>query len=171
MARRGRPKKAGGRFPSGRLRPESAGVTYAALQRLRSLGTNQILETQVGRLLFLDELTLDQARAAWHIAEIYGRHDRAMGRRRAVASPSYEVGRGRDTGLVESEDEAERVQRARRAYARLQAALAACPRGVKPALEELCIEDRACPAGWMPRVRLALDLIAIELGIRRRPAR
>lgn len=171
MARRGRPKKAGPRHPAGRLKAQSAGVTYTALQRLRALGTNQLLETEVGRLLFLDELTLEEARAAWTVAEIYGRYDRAMGRRRATASPSYEAGRGRDPGLTESEDEAERSQRARRQWGRLQAAIAVCPRGVRPAVEELCIEDRACPAGWLPRVKLALELIALEMGIRRRPGR
>ncbi len=171
MGRRGRPRKAGPRHPSGRLKAESAGVTYTALNRLRSLGTNPVLETQVGRLLFLDELDLEQARAAWLMAEIYGRYDRAMGRRRSVVSPSYEAGRGRDPGAPESAEEADRSQGARRVWARLQAALRACPPGVRSALEELAVEDRACPAGSFPRVRLALEVLAIEMGIRRRRPR
>jgi hypothetical protein len=42
-----------------------------------------------------------------------------------------------------------------------------CPRGVKAALEELCVEDRPCPPGWLPAVRIALDMLAAPLGIRR----
>jgi hypothetical protein len=167
MAKRGRPRKSGVRSAGGRLK-ESAGITAAALHRLRQLGTNPILETEIGRLLFLDEITIDQAQAAWRIAEIYGRFDRAMGRRRSAASPSYEIGRGRDTAAAESEEEAERTQAAVRRYGRLQEALAFCPRGAKPAIEAVCIDDQVCPPGWLPQVKIALTLLAVELGIRRR---
>jgi hypothetical protein len=168
MTRRGRPKKPGPRHPGGQLKRETAGITATALQRLRALGSNPLLETQAGRLLFLEELTLDQAQTAWRIAEIYGRYDRAMGRRRSSASPSYEAGRGRDSGLAESDDQRARVKSTVRAFGALQAELRLCPRGVRPALEELCVEDRACPPGWLPAVRIALDMLAVALGIRGR---
>jgi hypothetical protein len=167
MARRGRPKKPGPRFPGGQLKPESAGITATALQRLRALGSNPLLETQVGRLLFLEELRPIDAQTAFRIAEIYGRYDRALGRRRGCASPSYEVGRGRDTGLHESDSERARAESAARRFGALQAEMRLCPRGVKGALEELCVEDRPCPPGWLPAVRIALDILAVPLGIRR----
>lgn len=167
MAKRGRKPKPGPRFPSGQLKPESAGITTTALQRLRALGSNPLLETQIGRLLFLEELRPIDAQTAFRIAEIYGRYDRALGRRRSLASPSYEMGRGRDTALMESDSERARAESAARVFGALQAELKLCPRGIKPALEELCVEDRPCPAGWLPAVRIALDILAVPLGIRR----
>lgn len=172
--RRGRPRAERARYPSGQAKPEGAGITGTALQRLRALGTNPILESQVGRLLFLGELELEQAQTAWRIAEIYGRYDRAMGRRRSAASPSYEIGHGlvrRGNGREESEDDAERKTTAVRRFGNLQAEIRLCPRGVKPAIEELCIEDRACPAGWLPQVKIALSILAEALGLRRRGQR
>jgi len=38
---------------------------------------------------------------------------------------------------------------------------------VKGALEELCVEDRPCPPGCLPAVKIALDMLAVPLGIRR----
>jgi hypothetical protein len=167
MARRGRPKKPGARYPGGQLKAETGGITGTALQRLRALGSNPLLETQVGRLLFLEELRPIDAQTAFRIAEIYGRYDRALGRRRSVASPSYEAGRSRDLGLHESDSERARAESAARRFGALQAELRLCPRGVKGALEELCVEDRPCPPGWLPAVRIALDMLAVPLGIRR----
>ncbi len=167
MARRGRPKKPGPRYPGGQLKAESAGITGTALQRLRALGSNPLLETQVGRLLFLEELRPIDAQTAFRIAEIYGRYDRALGRRRSTASPSYEVGRGRDVGLAESDSQRSRAESAARRFGALQAEIKLCPRGVKPALEELCVEDRPCPPSWLPAVKIALDMLAVPLGIRR----
>jgi hypothetical protein len=168
---RGRPKKDRPRYPGGQIKPEGAGITGTQLQRLRQLGTNPILETQVGRLLFLGELDLVQAQTAWRVAEIYGRYDRAMGRRRSAASPAYEAGRGRDTGLTESEDQAERATAAVKKFDRLQDALQEVmtwPRVARTALEELCIEDRAIPAEWLLEVKVALDRLSTALGLRRR---
>src|SRR5260370_19951199 len=135
MARRGRPKKPGPRFPGGQLKAETAGITGTALQRLRALGSNPLLETQVGRLLFLDELRPIDAQTAFRIAELYGRYDRALGRRRNAASPSYEPGRGRDAAHHESEAERSRSESAARRFGALQAEIRLCPRAVKGALE------------------------------------
>lgn len=169
MASRGRPRKDRPRYPSGQVKAEGAGITGTALHRLRSLGTNQVLETQVGRMLFLGELDLTQAQTAWRVAEIYGRYDRAMGRRRTAASPAYESGRGRDTGLAESDEEAERTRVAVRRFERLQDQLSdVCtwPRTARAALEELCVQDRAIPFEWFLEVKIALDRLAGPLGLR-----
>jgi hypothetical protein len=169
MSRKGRPKKPGPRHPGGQLKREDSGITTSSLQRLRALGTNPLLETQVGRLAFLGELTETEAQTAFRIAEIYGRYERSIGRRRQVASPSYEMGRGRDAGIAESEEARERSQAAARAFGALQAEIRLCPRGVRGPLEELCVEDRAPPPGWLPAVKVALNMLARELGIQRRP--
>lgn len=166
--KRGRPKKPGPRHPGGQLKQQDAGIPGASLQRLRALGTNPLIATQVGRLLYLGELTETEAAAAYRIGEIYGRYEQSIGRRRSVASPSYEAGRGRDIGLTESDSAAARAESAARAFGALQADLALCPRGVRPAIEELCVEDRACPPGWLPVVKIALGILAVELGITRR---
>lgn len=166
--KRGRPRSERERYPSGQVKPDSAGITTTALQRLRSLGTLPMLETQVGRLVFLGELTPLQMTTAHLIAEIYGRYDRAMGHRRSAASPAYEVGRGRDTGLYESENERERAKAAKRAFGELQAEIRLCPRGIKPMLEELCVEDRLCPPYALPAVKIALDMLAVSLRLTRR---
>src|SRR5258706_7167650 len=165
--KRGRPRADRPRYPSGRVKPESAGITGTALQRLRALGSNPLLETQVGRLLFLEELRPIDAQTAFRIAEIYGRYDRAVGRRRSAASPSYQAGRSPDLGLHESDAEKARAESAARRFGALQAEMRLCPRNVKGALEELCVEDRPCPPGWLPAVKVALDMLAVPLGIRR----
>lgn len=169
MANKGRPRKDRPRYPSGQVKPEDAGVTGTQLHRLRSLGKYQILETQIGRLLFLGEIDQVQAETAWRIAQIYGRYDRAMGRRRSAASPSYEVGRGRDTAATESDDEAERSRTAVRRFNRLQDEIRAIsPIGLASVLEELCVNDLVCPPGTLLTVKVALDRLAEPLGLRGR---
>lgn len=165
--KRGRPRADRARYPSGQVRPEGAGITSTQLQRLRALGTHPVLETQMGRLLFLGDLDIEQYRTAEHIAKLYGRYDRAIGRRRWAASPGYEIGH-RGDGRDESEDEAKRKAVAVRKFGALQAEMRLCPRGAKAAIEALCIDDQVCPAGWLPQVKIALDMLGEALGLRRR---
>ena len=167
--KRGRPRADRPRYPSGQIKPESAGITSTALQRLRSLGTLPLLETQVGRLVFLGELTPRQADVAHIIARIYAGYDRATGRRRNAVSPAYQRAfRGHDD--YESQDEAERSTAAVRRYGNLQAELRLCPRGAKRAIEELCVEDRICPPTSLPAVKIALDMLALWLHLTHRRA-
>ena len=58
------------------------------------------IDTTDGRSLrtrLIDARDLDdvETRAGFRLAEVWGRYDFAMGRRRQAASPSYEAGRGR----------------------------------------------------------------------------
>ena len=58
------------------------------------------IDTTDGRSLrtrLIDACDLDdvETRAGFRLAEVWGRYDFAMGRRRQAASPSYEAGRGR----------------------------------------------------------------------------
>jgi len=165
--KRGRPRADRPRYPSGKAKPEGAGITGTALQRLRALGTNPLLESPLGWLLYRGELGLEEWQAAGKIGEIYGRYDWAMGRRRSTASPSYEIG-FRGESNWESEDEAEAKATAVRRFGNLQAEIRLCPRGVKASIEELCVEGRACPPGWLPAVKIALNMLAESFGLRRR---
>jgi hypothetical protein len=169
---RGRPKKPGKRHPGGQLVQEPEGPSLAGWHRIREdavkLGSNPLIATQLGRLGYAGALTPVEVATGFRIAEIYGRYDRSIGRRRSIASPSYELGRGRDMAAQESEEARERAQGAARAFGALQAEIALCPRHIKGPIEELCVEDRACPPGWLPAVRIALGMLADALGIRRR---
>ena len=76
------------------------------------------IDTTDGRSLrtrLIDARDLDdvETRAGFRLAEVWGRYDFAMGRRRQAASPSYEAGRGRDAAN-ESDAESRRSIRARR---------------------------------------------------------
>jgi hypothetical protein len=172
MAKRGRPKKPGKRHPGGQLVQAPEGPSVAAWQRIAAdavkLGLNPLIGTQLGRLGFIGTLTPVEVATGFRIAEIYGRYERAIGRRRSAASPSYEMGRGRDTQAPESEEARERAQDAARAFGALQAEIALAPRGVRGPLEELCVEDRPCPPGWLPAVKIALGMLAEALGVKRR---
>jgi hypothetical protein len=59
--------------------------------------------THLGRMGATGELTDIEVTAGFKVAEVYGRFERSIGRRRTVASPSYEVGRGWDAGGEEDE--------------------------------------------------------------------
>lgn len=173
--KRGRPRADRPRYPSGQVKPVDPTITVAAWQRVRAhaarLSGMQIVGTQLGRLGFIGELNETEVATGLYIAEIYGRYDRAMGRRRSAASPSYEMGRGRDHGSRITEAERLRNVAAVHHFGELQAEIRLCPRGVKSALEELCVEDRACPPTWLPAVKIALDVLAVSLRLtRRRPS-
>lgn len=174
MTKKGRPKKAGPRHPGGQL-IQAADRDAIAWRRILDdairLGLNPLVATQLGRLGALGQLAAHEVETGFRIAEIYGRYDKAMGRRRSAASPSYESGHGRDTQAAESVPQRERAEAAIRAYGALQPEIRLCPRGVKSPLEELCIEDRVCPPGWLPAVKIALDMLSVSLGIRRRQSR
>lgn len=149
------------------MQAQAAGITENSLQRLRSLGTNPLLETQIGRLLYLDRITRTEYETAVRIAEIYRRFDESAGCRRWPASPSSEIGNGRS---LTHEDEAtrERASAATRDFGMLQCEMRLCPRGTRTAIEELCVDDRACPPGWLPNIKLALQMLAPALGMRTR---
>jgi hypothetical protein len=166
LGKRGAKKKPGPRYPGGQLKGMPVGVTGTQLQRLRAISKDPLLATQLGRLLFLEEITRGEYEAGVRIAEIYGRYECTIGRRRSVASPTYEAGRGRVAG--EDELARERAKDAARAFGALQAEIKLCPRRVRGPLEELCVEDRVPPPGSLPAIRIALDMLAAMWRIRRK---
>jgi hypothetical protein len=172
--KRGRPKKPGKRHPGGQLVQEPEGPSATAFKRVIDdsvkLSAGALLGTQLGRLGFLKALTPAEVATGFRIAMIYGAYERSIGRRRSAASPSYEIGRGRDAAAPESEEAIERARMAARAFGALQAEIKLCPRNVRAALEELCVEDRACLPGCLLAVRVALGMLAEPLGVKRATA-
>ena len=92
--RAGRPRKAGPRQPCGHLKSSGAEPpSPAQIKRIQTgllkSSTEQLLGDEVGRLYFHKLLTERQVSAAFRVADVYGREDRRMGRRRSCRSPSY----------------------------------------------------------------------------------
>lgn len=167
----GRPRLAGERWPSGRLRPDRASITAAHLQRLRAVSNDPLLGSQIGRLLFLGLLSQQEADAAWKVAEIYGRWHRAMGIKPAAVSPAYQRGYG--IGKAgDSDDDLRRHRRAVRRFDDLIAEIDAMETGrmhrLRLALERLCVHDAAPEPGAMRQVKQALGALARTMGLARR---
>jgi hypothetical protein len=104
--RAGRPRKAGPRQPCGHLRPSGAEPpSPAQIKRIQTgllkSSQDQHFATDPGRLYMLKLLTERQFSASIRVADIYGREDRRMGRRRSIQSPSYLIGRSGAGDLAE----------------------------------------------------------------------
>lgn len=168
MTKRGRPKLERQRYPSGQVRPADAGVTGTSWHRLRQLGTDPRIATEVGRLAYRGDISETESEVAVMIARIFGRHDRAIGARRFPASHDYEMGRG--SGKIDHEDEwqAEFNAAAMDMWGDLKAAMEPIQPIVRAALIELAVEDRTLPPMMLPEVRRALDSLAAPLGLKRR---
>jgi len=127
------------------------------------LGLDRRLGSEVGRLSLLGELTDTEAAAAFLVGEIYGRFERAEGRRRSAQSPSYEIGQGGEPG--EMADQEQRARRARKQFFRLQACLPAYPPGGRAVLEQVCCEDRSINSRYLDDLRGLLARVAAEFGL------
>jgi hypothetical protein len=162
---RGRPRADRPRYRSGQLRPVDAGITATQLQRLRAISRDPWLATQVGRMLFLGQLSQTEAEVAWRIGETIGKYDRALGRRRHPASPAYEVGYGRSEDIDTPEQEKRRITAVRR-HERLMAEIGYLDPGARTVrdIEDLCVADRVPMV--MRSVKEVLGMLAAPLGIR-----
>lgn len=168
MARRNKRRKSGARYPCGKLRPGTeGGVTLTLWQRIRAdglrLGADPKLGTELGRLGLIGELTGPQVTAGFRVAEFYGRFERAHGRKRGMASPSYEMGYGR--GENDKEDGAcaspgkKGCGCATCRFDNLQKALPTP--AIRDLVERLCVDNEVVPSSvYLEPVRLALDYLA-----------
>jgi hypothetical protein len=174
VGHRGRPPKAGDRYPGGQLKPDTREPLAPALLRrifraAKEGYADARLASQVGRLLYHRELTSGEAGTAFHIAEIYGRFEAQHGTRRTTRSPSYETGfssAGRATALLTSED-IERIQAIEAAWRALQDELEEYPRWVRGAIETLCVDDGAISSLYLADVRRVLAKLAMFFRSRR----
>lgn len=155
-------RKAGERYPSGKLKAHDGPLPGAAIRRIfdhgRALGLDERVATQVGRLHLLRELTETQVAAAELVGRTYGRFERALGKRRAAKSPSYELGhRGAWAAGSDAEE-----RRARAAFDRLQSLI---PVQARPVVEALCVEDIHIIPTHLPDVIRVLDKVAEDFGL------
>lgn len=166
MAKKGRPKKAGERYPSGDLKPTTEPIAPALLARIRTdgvaLGLDPRLGCEVGRLLLTSQLTTAQASVAFRIGEVYGRFERLKGKTRSVGSPSYQSGSRGEAGLAEENMTPVELGRLKQSilgaeaeFMRLQDEI---PGGrARAAVEQLCVEDRAVNPMLYPGIRELLE--------------
>jgi len=156
-AHRGRPPKAGERYPSGQLKPE---IPPALLVRIRAGVERGYLDarlgSQVGRLLFHRELTPAEAAAAFRIGEIYGRFERNNGLPRSTRSPSYEMGNAGGGGQSLDAETIQRIAADAETWEALQDELKNYPSRLCNLIEALCVEDEAVSFLELPELRKVL---------------
>lgn len=176
MGRRGRPRAAGERYPSGKLKPAEAqesGRDAAAWNRLKEDGIATLVDprigTAIGRAAMLGRLTARQAVAAFLIGEAYGRHERLQGLPpRNAASPDYQraysgaldiYARGDDNTITAHE---RRVSKARKRFERVSSLI---PAGrVRFLIEALCIEGTNLNELELDAIKPTLDSVARNFG-------
>jgi hypothetical protein len=150
--KRGRPAKAGERYPSGDLKRVRDERHHAVLPRMRELyrvardyGAVSALaldprmspDYAPGQLYLLGQVSQGQLDDGAMIARIYGRFERLHGRRRASASPDYQVGRrGREEA---PDDDAAAIEQD---FAMLRDCLVAQGAGAMAAVEQFWVEGR-----------------------------
>src|SRR5262245_29603916 len=105
MGKKGRPPKAGERYPSGKLKPKSAiePIAPAQWQRIATEAKRKTIDarlgTELGRLLLHGEISNKHMAVAVRVGEVYRDFERHKRLRRNVQSPSY--GAAGDTSIAE----------------------------------------------------------------------
>lgn len=178
-----RPKTRRDRFPSGKLRPETAspGMIRTMIDRAKQAASDPLLRTEVGRLRLKDEITSQQAAAAMRYAAIVGAYDRVKGMpRRTLASPSYQSGYGGSQGadredeeilaalaagadvtvLARGNDRLKATLRAQKRYEAARLALVGVGSAAMRAVEDVVIYDEIIVAGRWSDLRAGLDALA-----------
>jgi hypothetical protein len=164
----GRTRKAGERFPSGKLKPTAEPMSGALWQRIKRdgvrLGLDPRLNTELGRLNWFGELTIAQTAAGHRIAAIYGRYESFRKLRRSVASPSYMTASG-DAGMAEEllgeVGLAELEKKIRDATTAFQSLHREIPARLRSHVETLCVEDRPVSPALYLDLRAMLQRLAI----------
>jgi hypothetical protein len=151
VIRRGRPAKAGERYPSGDLKRRPNEQQHAVLPRVRELfrvaqGYNAVkalaLDPRMspdyapGQLFLLGLVSAGELEDGARIARIYGRFERLHARRRSSSSPDYRLGRGGGEGL---DDDAEAIEND---FALLRDALMVHGASALAAVEQFWVEGR-----------------------------
>src|SRR4051794_37895185 len=100
MAKKGRTRKDGPRYASGRLKPEPVGTPPAAVRRIVAMAESRALDatlaSQLGWLRLHKAIGDKQFAAGAHFATVVGQYERLMGLpRRTARAPSYERGYGK----------------------------------------------------------------------------
>jgi hypothetical protein len=165
----GRGRKAGDRYPSGKLKPTGNKPAIepfapALIQRIKRGAKNRWedarLGSEVGILLMSGELTAAQAAAAFRIASIYGAYEHYAGLHRSSASPSYDAARGDPLlGPDAQEKRDARENSATKTFLKLQSEI---PVTLRSAVEQLIVEDRLINSLLYHSLRTFLDQLAAK---------
>jgi hypothetical protein len=168
--------KSGARYACGKLKPQKqrSEIAPALWARIKAnairMGEDSRLGCELSRLSMMGELTLAQTAAGMRLAEIYGRFERSIGRRRSAASPAYAIGHG-DPDLAEDRmtDEqiaqlAETRGRVRQAFLDLQEDLPVYPPRARALVEALCVEDRPLEPPALEEAKAVLDHLVRAFG-------
>jgi hypothetical protein len=176
----GRPRRAGERYPGGKIKPADEGDVRAPVlwRRIKDGavkgGAHPYAGTVLGRLSIFGILSDAEVEAGFRVAEIVGRYERLSGApRRTCASPAYERGFGfafdaherADANLAKRFER--RVRRARRAYEHL---LDHIPSG-RDALFTVCVEDREINSLLHRDLQTLLRQLAVSFGFAAAPRR
>ena len=176
MAKGGRPRKTGERYPSGELLKHKAeGIAPALWARIRANaikeGGDARLATELGRLSFHGEITNAQAAAGFRVAEIYRRYHRAKRLRTTAKTANLEQGFGGSADLAEERMSTEQleayessIKAAEADWLRLQEEMPLWLREIPDALVELCVNDRPLNPTMLPAIRVMLDNLARVFG-------
>jgi hypothetical protein len=151
VMKRGRPAKAGERYPSGDLKRRPNEQQHAVLPRVRELfrvaqGYNAVkalaLDPRMspdyapGQLFLLGLVSAGELEDGARIARTYGRFERLHARRRSSSSPDYRLGRGGGEG---PDDDAEAIEND---FALLHDALMVHGASALAAVEQFWVEGR-----------------------------
>ena len=177
--RLGRPRRAGERYPGGKIRPREEGDVRAPTlwRRIKEGavkgGAHPYAGTVLGRLSIFGVLADAEVEAGFRVAEIVGRYERLSGApRRSCASPAYERGFGfsleghvlADANLARRFER--RVRQARRAYEHL---LDHIPERARDALLTVCVEDREINSLLHKDLAAVLRRLAVAFGFAAAP--
>jgi hypothetical protein len=178
MGRYGRPRRAGERYPGGKIKRTDEGDVRAPVlwRRIKDGavkgGAHPYAGTVLGRLSIFGILTDAEVEAGFRVAEIVGRYERLSGSpRRTCASPAYERGFGFTLDAHERADAnlakrfERRVRHARRAYEHL---LDHIPSG-RDALFTVCVEDREINSLLHRDLQTVLRQLAVSFGFAAAP--
>jgi hypothetical protein len=179
VAHRGRARRAGERYPGGKIKPRSEGDMRAPTlwRRIKDGavkgGAHPYAGTVLGRLSIFGLLADVEVEAGFRVAEIVGRYERASGApRRTCASPAYERGFGFSLDAHHAADAnmarrfEKRVRQARRAYEHL---LDHIPERAREALFTVCVEDREINSLLHKDLQTVLRQLAVSFGFAAAP--
>lgn len=175
MSKRGRPKQAGERYPSGDLKPYNGAVSPAIWARMKNDGIKVVndprLGDQVGRLSFHGILSNAQTAAAFRVGDVFRRYHRAKRLRVNAKSPNYEQSFG-SADLAEermSEEQLEQheasIRSATEAWEHLDGKEGLFRRfkpDLRKALIDLCVLDQPVNPTLYNDIRSVLDHLAVR---------
>lgn len=172
MAKGGRPRLTGERYPSGDLKPLDAPELAPALwQRIRTAMAERFGDAnygaELGRLNGKGVITEAELTTGLRLGEIYRRYHRLKGLRDTPKSPGYEQGRAGSADLAEERMDAEQLEQfeaavrtATAAWEFVDGALNEVPLHVRDATEEICVYDRAVNPGLHADIRWSLRMLS-----------